>query len=57
MEKPNKYYSIPDPSLDYVEISKQLYVNCEIIKKEISDHVNKEIERLKREICEMEKNI
>ena len=35
----------------YKEISKQMRINADIIIKEISDHYDKEIERLKHKVC------
>jgi hypothetical protein len=32
----------------FEEISKQMKINVEILKKEISEHIDKEIERLKK---------
>lgn len=45
--------SIPNPAPDPQEIAKQIRINCDIVKKEISDHVDAEIARFKKEIGEI----
>jgi hypothetical protein len=40
-----KTCSIPYYTPTFEEISKQMRINCDILKKEFSDHVNKEILR------------
>lgn len=42
--------AIPQYIPTFEEISKQMRINQEIVMKEISEHVDKEIERLKKEI-------
>lgn len=41
--------SLPVPEIDFQEVAKQMRLNADILMKEISDHVDKEIERFKRE--------
>lgn len=48
MEKFDK--KIPDYIPEFSEFSKQLKINCEFIKKEITDHINDEIKRFHDEI-------
>jgi hypothetical protein len=38
---------IPNPKPSFEEISKQMLINAEILMKKISEHTDKEIERLK----------
>lgn len=45
-----KMTSIPDCMPDHQEIAKQMRINADIIKKEITDHVDKEIKRFKQEM-------
>ncbi len=48
---PNQYSpSIPPYTPTFEEISKQMRINQEIVMKQISDHVDREIERFKKEI-------
>lgn len=42
--------NIPDNPLNYIQITQQMKINVEILKKELSDHVDNEIERFKKEI-------
>lgn len=46
---PYEFIPIPDYEPTYEEITIQMRINADIIKKEISDHIDKEIERFKRE--------
>jgi len=43
---------IPKYTPSFEEIAKQMRINCDILKKEFSDHVNEKIERYKRKINE-----
>ncbi len=44
---------IPENSPTFQEISTQMRINVDILKKEISDHCDKEIERFKNEITNL----
>lgn len=44
---------IPNYNPSFTELSKLMRINADIIMKEISDHVDKEIERLKKEKYEV----
>jgi hypothetical protein len=50
---------IPDFAPAYREVAKQMRINVDILKKEISDHIDKELERLSKEmkVCECKKKI
>lgn len=41
---------IPPAYLDHQEISKQLRINIDILNKEISEHVDKELDRFKKQM-------
>ena len=41
---------IPQYTPTFEQVSKQMRINVDILKQEISDHVDKEIERLRKEI-------
>ncbi len=41
---------IPNPQPTYKEISEQMRINADILMKEVSEHINSEIERFKLEI-------
>ena len=43
---------IPIHTPTFEEISVQMRINCDILKREISDHVDDEIKRFKKEINE-----
>ncbi len=42
-------YKIPDASPSFEDISKQLRINADIIMKEFTDHIDKEIVRFRNE--------
>jgi len=42
-----EYIPIPEYIPTFEEVSKQMRINVDILKQEITDHVDKEIERLK----------
>ncbi len=53
--KPNPHcpygsYSIPDCKPSYEEISKQMRINFDILKQEITDHIDKELKRFRQEL-------
>lgn len=41
------YDKIPEYEPSFTELSKQMRINADIVMKEISEHVDKEIKRLK----------
>ncbi len=41
---------IPSVTLDYTEIAKAMKINIDILKKDLSDHVDSEIKRFKETI-------
>lgn len=45
-------YKIPNPQPTFEEIAKQMKINAEIIMQMITDHANKEIERVKKEVSQ-----
>ena len=47
--KPKYITEIPQCTPSFEDISKQMRINADIIIKEITEHVNKEIERMKSE--------
>lgn len=57
---------LPESLPNFQEISKQMRINADILKLEISDHVDKEIQRFRKEmkicsqintnLCEMKEN-
>lgn len=54
---PNEKIRIPDYIIDYREISKFMKINVDILKKELTEHIDKEIERFKMEIENVTKNV
>lgn len=42
---------IPDPIPSFSEMAKQMKINADILKQEITDHTNSEILRFKQEIA------
>lgn len=48
---------IPDCMPSYYEVSKQLRINVECIKKEITLHVDMELERFKKYLKEYKKEM
>ncbi len=42
-------HKIPVHTPTFEEISKQMRINIDILKEEITDHINKEIDRMKKE--------
>lgn len=51
--KPRYEINIPEYTPSFKEVSKQMRINADIIMKEISDHVDREIERFKQHLCEI----
>jgi hypothetical protein len=41
---------IPSATIDYVQLNKMMKYNIDILKSEITDHIDCEIERFKNEI-------
>ena len=54
MDKLKPFVPIPVVRPTYEQIAKQMRINVDILMKEISEHVDKEIERLSRKIKEIE---
>ncbi len=50
MDKKGYISNIPQFTPTFEEISKQMRINQKIIMKEITEHVDKEIERFKKEL-------
>ena len=48
---------IPDYQPTFEEISKQLRINCDCIKKEVADHVDLKIKRFQDEIKSIQKKL
>lgn len=48
---------IPSYTPTFEEISKQMKINQEIVMKEISEHVDKELERFRKEMNEIKPNL
>ena len=44
---------IPEYSPSFHEIATQMRINVDILKQEITEHINREIERFKSEIAEL----
>lgn len=40
---------IPETPIDYSDISRQMRINADILMKEITEHANKEIDRINNE--------
>jgi hypothetical protein len=45
-----KAYPIPEVKPSFKEISEQLRINADILMKEMSEHADKEIERIRKEV-------
>ena len=55
LDKKCSSYTIPSYTLSAEEVSKQLRINCDCIKKEITDHIDSELRRFYVELTAIKK--
>ncbi len=47
-------FPIPSEHVDYREVARMMRINIDILKEEITEHVNMELERFHKCMCNLE---